>query len=451
MALRRRGDRGNAALIWPGFVDAMTALLLVLMFLLSIFMIVQFVLREQLTGKDRSLAQLTAQVGALTDQLAAADARAEEFEAELSTLGDLLAQERARAKDLALQSDAQRLRNEELTAELQTRIAEVAALTRAAEQAEADKADAEAALASLEQRTAALRRYEAEREELAKTTLTLRERVAALELSLEERRKEAEETLLLLAAAEKKAAELSEDAKAAAERLSQEERLRAFAQAQLSGEQEVSAEGRQAVALLNAQIRDLRTEISGLRGQLDEADARDQENQVVIQDLGQRLNRALAQKVNELQRYRSEFFGRLRDVLGERDDIRVVGDRFVFQSEVLFAQGSAQLGAAGQRELSKFAAVIRDIAPSIPDEVSWILRVDGHTDRAPITGGRYRNNWELSQARALSVVEYLISVEDLPPDRLAATGFGEYQPLDPAETREAYAKNRRIELKLTER
>ncbi|MEO1331648.1 MAG: peptidoglycan -binding protein, partial [Pseudomonadota bacterium] len=328
---------------------------------------------------------------------------------------------------------------------------EVAALTAAAERAEAERADVQSQLASLEARSARLQELEEEREALNQTTLTLRERVAALELSLEERRKQAEETLLLLAAAEKKAEELSEEAKAAAEKLTREQRLKAFAQAQLADEQAISSSGREALALVNAQIRDLRSEISSLRGQLDEADQRDEENQVVIEDLGQRLNRALAQKVNELQRYRSEFFGRLRDVLGERSDIRVVGDRFVFQSEVLFAQGSAELGGAGKQELSKFAGVIREIAPSIPDEVNWILRVDGHTDRVPISGGIYRNNWELSQARALSVVEYLISVEDLPPDRLAATGFGEFQPLDPDNTREAYAKNRRIELKLTER
>ncbi|MEO1121232.1 MAG: OmpA family protein, partial [Pseudomonadota bacterium] len=171
----------------------------------------------------------------------------------------------------------------------------------------------------------------------------------------------------------------------------------------------------------------------------------------VIEDLGARLNQALAQKVDELQRYRSEFFGRLRDVIGSRNDIQIVGDRFVFQSEVLFSTGSAELGAAGRRELSRFAGLLRDISSDIPPEVSWILRIDGHTDRVPITGGIYRNNWELSQARALSVVEFLINQENIPPQRLAATGFGEYQPIDPGNTREAFARNRRIELKLTER
>lgn len=611
MAMRRRGERGANTFIWPGFVDAMTALLLVLMFVLSIFMIVQFVLSEELVGKDRSLQNLTTELGALTDQLSLAEQEAEFFKGELSSLTGLLSAERDRAASLASALSDEAAAREAADAELSARILEIAALTSSLEQnaaktdelsalvaalgderdaatqaAAASAAEVEAALnenvalraeiaslrdqeaaaraslaetrdasaaelaalrqelgamliaveqaeqrlaemtaraeesdavnaelrarlASLsdQQSTAASSAAEAEaeiallrarvaeltaardaeaqnvasaadeltareqalaqlRQRLAdaenrerQSALTLGEKIAALELALDQKRAEAEETLLLLAAVEAKRDALQIEAEAlAAEKAAltgtDAERLEALAlaQAALADERAVSAEGRQAVALLNTQVRQLRNEIGGLRVQLDAADAKDAENQVVIQDLGSRLNKALAQKVGELQRYRSEFFGRMREALGARDDIVIVGDRFVFQSEVLFATGQAEIGAAGQAQLSRLAEAIRDIQGGIPQDVNWLLRIDGHTDRVPISVGRtYRNNWELSQARALSVVEYLTEVEGLPASRFAAAGFGEYQPIDDADTPEAYAKNRRIEMRLTER
>ena len=588
MALRRRADRGANSLIWPGFVDAMTALLLVVMFVLSIFMILQFFLREELSGKDKTLQSLTAQLGALSDQLSIAQQESDFYQAENANLSSMLEAEQSRAAELAsaLQSQTAQLNQqqaalddaeantERLSKALAQRVVEIAALNQRLEEggSETDRLRAlvdtltderdqlrgltasasalesanqeltaqvaalsadrdqtaqqltnrEAELLEREAALAALRKKLAETEERARQTeLTLSEQLAAMELALDKRRQEAEETLLLLAAAEARREELAAETErltaaaarateaqddsvaAAAQRAAEADRARteadaarkaaasarseasaareevamlrrtvernlgaaaearqelsrrelasAYARAQLQAEREVSAGARQAVALLNAQIRRLRNELSGLRLQLDAADARDEENQVVIQNLGERLNRALAQKVGELQRYRSEFFGRMREVLGARDDIRVVGDRFVFQSEVLFGVGQAQLGPGGQAQLSRLAEAIRAIQNEIPADVDWMLRIDGHTDRQPIFGGRYRNNWELSQARALSVVEYLINQEGIPPDRLAATGFGEFQPLDPADTLAAYDRNRRIEMRLTER
>lgn len=533
MAQRRRGDRGASTLIWPGFVDAMTALLLVLMFVLSIFMIVQFVLSEELVGKDRSLQNLTAQLGALTSQLSLAEQEAEFYEAELQSLSGLLDEERARAGELASALQSRTEEAEQLTAEVAAQVLEIAALSSSLEASQGEVDELQALMAALaeerntavaeldaallvnaeaaglaernealknevaalivardeaaaalnaaestisarEAALAAVRKRLAERNaEASQSELTLGERIAALELALDQKRAEAEQTLLLLAAIEAKHDELDAALQAREEQASRAEieieRLQAlaaetgetatrrelaasFARATLQAERELSSQSRQAVALLNTQVRQLRNEISGLRLQLDAAEERDAENEVIIQDLGARLNQALAQKVGELQRYRSEFFGRMREILGDRQDIRIVGDRFVFQSEVLFGTGRAELGAGGREQLSSLAAAIREIQNEIPGDVNWLLRIDGHTDRVPISGfGRFRNNWELSQARALSVVEFLINVEGLPSDRLAAAGFGEYHPLDDRDTPEAYARNRRIEMRLTER
>ncbi|QKV20411.1 peptidoglycan -binding protein [Oricola thermophila] len=218
----------------------------------------------------------------------------------------------------------------------------------------------------------------------------------------------------------------------------------------LDAERQISQRALNQVELLNRQISALRQQIAALEDALDASEERDRESNAKIADLGRRLNVALAQRVQELNRYRSDFFGRLREILSDRENIRIVGDRFVFQSEVLFPSGSADLNDAGKVEMAKLAAAIIDLQKEIPEEINWVLRVDGHTDNVPISGGRFADNWELSSARATSVVKFLIE-EGVPPQRLVAAGFGEYQPLDPADTDEARARNRRIELKLTER
>ncbi|MBX9453446.1 MAG: peptidoglycan -binding protein [Mesorhizobium sp.] len=224
---------------------------------------------------------------------------------------------------------------------------------------------------------------------------------------------------------------------------------------QLSGEldeeRQLSQRALSQVELLNQQIAALRSQIGALEAALEVSEARDRESNTKIADLGRRLNVALAQRVQELNRYRSDFFGRLREILSDREGIRVVGDRFVFQSEVLFPSGSEVINDAGREEMAKLAEAILELQREIPPEINWVLRVDGHTDNIPLSGtGRYRDNWELSSARATSVVKFLIE-NGVPPERLVAAGFGEFQPLDPADTQEARDRNRRIELKLTER
>ncbi len=220
---------------------------------------------------------------------------------------------------------------------------------------------------------------------------------------------------------------------------------------QLNEEQQVSARAMNQIELLNQQIAALRAQIAAVEQALQASEAKDQSSQAQIADLGRRLNVALAQRVQELNRYRSDFFGRLREILSDRENIRIVGDRFVFQSEVLFPVGGSELDDAGRAEMDKLAAALLELAREIPPEINWVLRVDGHTDNSPLSGtGRYRDNWELSSARATSVVKHLIS-QGVPANRLVAAGFGEFQPIAEGETPEVRNQNRRIELKLTER
>lgn len=220
---------------------------------------------------------------------------------------------------------------------------------------------------------------------------------------------------------------------------------------QLDAEKQVSERAMSQIELLNQQIAALRAQIAAVEEALQASEARDQSSQAKIADLGRRLNVALAQRVQELNRYRSDFFGRLREILSDRENIRIVGDRFVFQSEVLFPSGGNELNPEGEAEMAKLATALLDLAKEIPPEINWVLRVDGHTDNVQLTGaGRFADNWELSAARAISVVKYLIA-KGVPSNRLVAAGFGEYQPIAEGDSVEARAQNRRIELKLTER
>ena len=220
---------------------------------------------------------------------------------------------------------------------------------------------------------------------------------------------------------------------------------------QLDAEKQVSERAMSQIELLNQQIAALRAQIAAVEEALQASEARDQNSQAKIADLGRRLNVALAQRVQELNRYRSDFFGRLREILSDRENIRIVGDRFVFQSEVLFPSGGNELNPAVEAEMAKLATALLDLAKEIPPEINWVLRVDGHTDNVQLTGaGRFADNWELSAARAISVVKYLIA-KGVPSNRLVAAGFGEYQPIAEGDSVEARAQNRRIELKLTER
>ncbi len=219
--------------------------------------------------------------------------------------------------------------------------------------------------------------------------------------------------------------------------------------AQLADEQELSREAQSQVALLNQQLAALRTQIAALESALEASEARDVESRTAIADLGRRLNLALAQRVQDLSRYRSDFFGRLRQILEGRSDIRVVGDRFVFESEVLFSPGQAAISPEGQVEIAKMAQAVIELEREIPDEIDWVLRIDGHTDRRPISNAQFPSNWELSAARAIAVAKFL-AAEGVDETHLLPAGHGEFSPLDPADTPEAYQRNRRIEFKLTD-
>jgi chemotaxis protein MotB len=343
MALGRARGRERTIDYWPGFVDALSTLLLVFIFLLSVFVITQFFLTQEMSGKDSAMARLQSQIRELTELLALERGGRDEAESELGTLRSSL-----------------------LSAE-----------------AERDRLKSAGTPAPVDDGSAAQGRADALTSELA-------------------RQKDA-----------------------AAQALSQ-------------------------IDLLNQQIAALRRQMAALEEALDISESKDKESQAKLADLGRRLNLALAQRVQELTRFRSEFFGRLRSILGDRPGIRVVGDRFVFQSEIFFDPGSAQIKPQAGAALDQLASALASLEKEIPPDIAWVLRVDGHTDNRPISNAQFPSNWELSSARAIAVVQYLIG-KGISPAHLVAAGFGEYQPLDTADTDEARARNRRIELKLTER
>ncbi len=586
MALSRRTGQRFQASIWPGFVDAMTGLLLVLMFVLTIFMVVQFALRETITGQATELDTLSAEVAALSQALgleqdrsatlqervgaltttlgdarqrqeeqtaliASLTARNEEAEARIASFeqqvaGLLSAQDTAQGRiddlegardDLMSEKEALQLALADLRNEVdaEAEAARLAAAQRDALEAMAadlrrKASDAEAALSDLQ---AELSDEEAARLAQAAAAEALRERLqnsqtelTAMTLALEEQRRRAEETLTLLAAARDSAGDLEArladalaartarsdevaalqaelDALKADQQLSMDEvraRLAAALAAQLKAEEAAAAqmsaaeeraallsearknlsdqqaqteEAQRARELLNQQVAALRDQLGQLQALLDESQDREAASDVRVEALGKDLNAALARVAAEekrrreaeeektrlleaekqnLEKYRSDFFGRLRDVLGNQDGVRIEGDRFVFSSEVLFAPGQATLSNPGKNEIAKVAEILRNVVDDIPEGIDWIIRVDGHTDNVPLLGSAgFADNWELSQARALSVVRYMIDFLGVPPDRLAANGFGQYQPIAPGSSPEARAQNRRIELKFTEK
>ncbi|HEU6440986.1 MAG TPA: peptidoglycan -binding protein [Microvirga sp.] len=334
---RRRG-RMSQINYWPGFVDALSTLLLAIIFLISVFTVGQFFLSTEISGRDTVLERLNRQIAELTD---------------------LLSLERSGRR-------------------------------------------------------------------------TVEENLAALQTTL--KANEAERTRLqgLLDsgnAAQNQAGELN---------------------AALEAEREAAGRALSQVEILNQQIAAMRRQLAALEEALAASENRDRESQARIADLGSRLNVALAQRVQELARYRSDFFGRLRQILGNRPDVRIVGDRFVFQSEVLFPAGQATLRPEASGEIDRIATALTELERQVPPDIPWVIRVDGHTDQRPINTPQFPSNWALSSARAIAVVQALIA-RGVQPQHLVAAGFGEFQPIDNGTTEEAYARNRRIELKLTER
>jgi chemotaxis protein MotB len=328
MPLSRARHRPATMNYWTGFVDALSTLLLVFIFLLSVFVFAQYFLSRDVGGKDAALARLNRQIEELTAILALEKGGKENAQQNLATLNATL-------------ETSQRQRD-----------------------------------------------------------------------ALEARAGVAEENL--------------------------------------DAEKQLSAKAQATVDLLNQQLAALRRQLAAVQEALSAQEVKDKENRERIADLGSRLNVALAQKVQELARYRSDFFGRLREILADRPDVKVVGDRFVLPSEVLFEKGKADLTAEGKAQIDKIHLALTEVAQEIPPEIPWVLRVDGHTDKRPISSPQFRSNWDLSAARAIAVVQYLIG-KGFSPQHILAGAFGEFQPIDEGESDEALRRNRRIELKITER
>ncbi len=412
----------SATNIWPGFVDALATLLMVIIFLLMIFVVAQFYLNDALIGRDKALDKLNQQV---------------------VELAELLSLERRESRDL-------RNNVAQISTELQSSLAERDNLSTQLNNLLGIKANFDAAQSELA--------------EIRKERETLAAERAALSGELEEtykRLEDAQKTITVdketIEVQLSKLATLQQDIVALqalrdelSSRIGAAMRAAESKAKSLSEERKVSLAVKAQVALLNRQLAEIRRQVATLNKALDASEVRDKESQVKIANLGQRLNAALASKVQELARYRSEFFGRLRKVLGNRRDIQIVGDRFVFQSEVLFASGSDILAPAGRLQMAKLGKTLTAITATIPPDINWILRVDGHTDRVPIKTKRFPSNWELSAARAISVVKFLMA-QGISANRFAAAGFGEFQPLDARNDEFAYRRNRRIELKLDQR
>jgi chemotaxis protein MotB len=401
MPLSARRSRRSSIDIWPGFVDALAQLLMVIIFVLLVFTAGQFYLSAALSGRDKALKELEQQVSELSDLLALERRTSDELRTGSAALSEQL-------KATLAERDA-----------LTSRLAELESLRRDIETLKAVRADLEKQIGALT----------SSQQKSAQDAGTLRDRTKELEAKLAS---EQEKTLL-----------------AQKEVDSRDVRLRALGDA-LTAEQQASRAARAQVEQLTAAVAELRQQLAKIAAALDVSDAKVKEQQGQISDLGRRLNVALATKVQELARYRSEFFGRLREILGDRPDIRVVGDRFVFQSEVLFAPGNAELAEPAKKQLEPVIAALKEISAKIPADINWVLRVDGHTDRRPINNDQFASNWELSTARAISVVRYAVA-QGIPANRVAAAGFADNQPLDTGNGDEAYRRNRRIELKLTER
>jgi chemotaxis protein MotB len=447
MAMGARRGRRTEINIWPAFVDAQAQLVMGIVFILMIFTVAQMLTTDALSGKDQALQRLTQQVNELNDLLALERRANADTRLNASQLATEL-QNSSAARDALTTHVA------ELSARLQDETARAdrgaAQLADANTVVSADREKIELQLrelASLQNDIAALKKVRAELEaqvaaaagqqQQASQNLTAeRDRSKELEAKLST---EQERTVL----AQK---ELQQRDIRLAELLQQVEQ----AGQALDKERQLSKQARDQVDALNAQIVALREQLQRVAAALDVSEVKTKDQQTQIVDLGRRLNLALASKVEELARYRSEFFGRLRQVLGDRPDIRVVGDRFVFQSEVLFSPASAELGEDARRQLQPLAAAIAELIPKIPSDLNWVLRIDGHTDKRPISTGAFPSNWELSTARAISVVKFLVQ-SGIPADRLAAAGFGEFQPIDNGSDDGAYRRNRRIEIKLTDR
>ena len=470
--LRRKGSRAD---YWPGFVDLMSTLLLVMIFLLVVYMLAQYFLQRTLSEEAEEKDDLNAKLTSVDEELALeqqanADLRiniaqlADQLQSSLSVRDQLIAE----LSMVAGERDTLQLRLREMTGEAQRSLADGA---QASIRAEAGEEKIKVLLSDIER----LRR---DIDALQAVRRDLESKVGIMAAALVESRGELDQSEEETAAVRADLSALRDTTAELEERLSDERERTVLAQrtleereirlaevqalhlaaqttiegneATLSETRALSARQRDQIAVLNQQINALRSQLGRVEQALQTSELKSAEQEVTIANLGQRLNMALAAKVEELAAYRSEFFGRLREVLSDRRDFTIIGDRFVFQSEVLFAPASDELGAEGHDKLAKFAQILREVMVRIPTDLPWILQVDGHTDARPIRTARFPSNWELSAARAISVVNFLID-RGIPPDHLSAAGYGEFQPIDARDDEIAHRRNRRIELKLTQR
>jgi len=425
MAYGSRNSQQSVS-IWPGYVDVLSALLMVLIFVLLIFTFSQFILSNILNGQNTELESLHEQIAAISLQLGLAEKKNKALNTNLSALS---------------------ARIDILTVDKINLEGEVGSLTRKNKEDQNHITVQLQNIASLQQDIDALRKLREELEGKIETVVaslesekqivkSFRDRTKALQAQLAD---EEEKTLL-------------------AQKNIDRRDIRIEALSALIGEQQqaldeqvkLSADSRAEMALLNQQITLLQNQLKEINEALvhSETEKLDQKRQ--IEDLGERLNIELARRVTDLEQYRSDFFGRLRQILGDNPFVKIEGDRFVFQAEFLFPSASADLGEAGKDQLKQITSILKGLSTSIPEDINWIIRIDGHTDRQPIRSPYFASNWELSTARAVSVVRFFAG-QGIPEDRMAATGFSKFHPIDPADTPEAYRKNRRIEIKLTSR
>jgi chemotaxis protein MotB len=420
---------------------------MVIIFILLVFTAGQFYLSEALSGRDQALKQLQAQVSELSQLLSSAQDANIQLRADTTQLNAQLASMKierdtltTRVAELAAKADAEKARADAATgklADLDTTVA-----------ADAQKVDVQLKeLESLRRDIAALQQVRTGLEARVAWLAAGQKQVKATAGALRDRTKELEAKL---ADNQDRTVLEQKDITNPETKLRQLSDRAITAEAELRAERASSAAAQAQVADLTAQVAALRDQLARIAAALDVSEAKVKLQQGQIVDLGKRLNLALVNKVEELSQYRSEFFGKVRQIIGNRPDIRIVGDRFVFQSEVLFAPGKAELTDGAKQQLGPVFAALKDIAAKIPPDIDWVLRVDGHTDHRKISNAEFASNWELSTERAISVVRYAIS-QGIPANHLAAAGFADNQPLDPADTPEAYRRNRRIELKLTDR
>jgi chemotaxis protein MotB len=481
MARLQRADRQRVD-IWPGFVDALSTLILSIIFLLVVFVLAQFFMGQVLQGRTEAVSQLQGQVRDLTARLGLEQDSAEELRRTMAQINADLQQAFIDRDTLAADLGESEAERSQIAQQMAALTRDQALMQRTLDEMRVQAGQAEVRRGELERELAAaqesvkagkeqielqlgqLVQLRRDIEALQKVRGDLEARVAELSTSLASTDEERRKLLTELGSARDQAKELEArlaeagdktmlaQRELAARDLRIEELLRSSSEleAKLGGATGERDDAVRQVRQLTEQIGLLSRQLAELDKALDLKQAQIDQQDATIANLGQRLNVALASKVEELAQYRSEFFGALRRVLGERSDVRVVGDRFVFQSEVLFQSGSADIEPQGREQLAKLAAALKEIVDKIPPDLPWVLQVDGHTDRVPISTPRFPSNWELSTARAIAVARFLVE-QGIPPDRVAARGFAEFQPLDPGDSPDAYARNRRIEIKLTTR